>query len=258
MKKARKGVAMDLQACALFESSMIGTKHQSLLQDYEELHNETEAMKEKLLIAKRKKATLLDEVRFLRHRYEFLKNQPANIQPKVGFERTRNLEIGPPITKKEKSSRKREASLKPLAQAHDLNQRGGIYNGMEAPSQKSQLFFDINQKSRVCSKKEVTVHNSFPIFEQKERVCRAHEIAANTNMTPVFDLNQISREEEELQAGFEPLKMEDEPKNMFSRSEHDAKNSDLVLSSMCRNDGNGSNRAGKRKISWQDQVALRA
>lgn len=130
--------------------------------------------------------------RFLRHRYEFLKNQPANIQPKVGFERTRNLEIGPPITKKEKSSRKREASLKPLAQAHDLNQRGGIYNGMEAPSQKSQLFFDINQKSRVCSKKEVTVHNSFPIFEQKERVCRAHEIAANTNMTPVFDLNQIS------------------------------------------------------------------
>ncbi|CAK9315084.1 unnamed protein product [Citrullus colocynthis] len=258
MKKARKGVAMDLQACALFESSMIGTKYQSLLQDYEELHNETEAMKEKLLIAKRKKATLLDEVRFLRHRYELLKNQPANIQPKVGFERTRNLEIGPPIKKKEKSSRKREASLKPLAQAHDLNQRGGIYNGMEAPSQKSQLFFDINQKSRVCSKKEVTVHNSFPIFEQKERVYRAHEIAANTNMTPVFDLNQISREEEELQAGFEPLKMEDEPKNMFSRSEHDAKNSDLVLSSMCRNDGNGSNRAGKRKISWHDQVALRA
>ncbi|KAA0056109.1 hypothetical protein IC582_011464 [Cucumis melo] len=259
MKKARKGVAADSMACALFENSMVGIKHQSLLQDYQELHNETEAVKKKLLIAKRKKATLLDEVRFLRHRYELLKNQPANIQPKVGFKLSRNLELRPPIVKKEKSSRKREASLKPLAQAHDLNQRGGIYNGIEASSRKSQSFFDLNQKSNTCSKKEVIMNNSFPTFDQKERVYRAHEAAANRNMTPVFDLNQISREEEEMQAGFEPLRqLEDESKNIFPRSEHDAKNSDLVLSSMCRNDDNGSNRAGKRKISWQDQVALRA
>ncbi|XP_038889534.1 uncharacterized protein LOC120079432 [Benincasa hispida] len=258
MKKARKGLAVDSEACALFETSMIGVKHQSLLQDYEELRNETEAMKEKLLIAKRKKLTLLAEVRFLRHRYELLKNRPANTQPKVAFELPWDLEIGPPITKKIKSSRKGEASLKPLARAHDLNQRGGIYNGMEAPSRKSQSFFNINQKSRMCSKKEVTIPHSVPIFDQKERVYRVHEPTTSRNMTPVFDLNQISREEEELQAGFEPLRMEDESKNMFSRSEHDAKNSDLVLSSMCRNDGNGSNGAGKRKISWQDQVALRA
>ncbi|KAE8651638.1 uncharacterized protein LOC101218708 isoform X2 [Cucumis sativus] len=215
-------------------------------------------MKKKLLIAKRKKETLLDEVRFLRHRYELLKKQPANIQPKVGFKRPRNLELKPPTVKKEKSSRKREASLKPLAQAHDVNQRGGIYNGVEASSRKSQSFFDLNQKSNTCSKKEVIVNSSFPTFDQKERVYRAHEAAANRNMTPVFDLNQISREEEELQAGFKPVRLEDEPKNIFPRSEHDAKNSELVLSSMCRNDDNGSNRAGKRKISWQDQVALRA
>lgn len=39
MKKARKGVAANSMACALFENSMVGIKHQSLLQDYEELHN---------------------------------------------------------------------------------------------------------------------------------------------------------------------------------------------------------------------------
>jgi hypothetical protein len=31
---------------------------------------------------------------------------------------------------------------------------------------------------------------------------------------------------------------------------------DMKLSA-CRNVGNGSSRAGKRKITWQDQVALR-
>ncbi|XP_022158137.1 uncharacterized protein LOC111024696 [Momordica charantia] len=260
MKKARKPAAMDFDAYALFETPMIGTKHHRLLQDYEDLENATEVMKEELLIAKRKKSTLLAEVRFLRHRYEFLKNQSLNSQPKHGLEPPQNHEIRPPNAKKEKSSQKREASLKLLAeaQAQDLNQRGGIYDGMEAASRKSRLVFHMNQKPRMCSDNEVSMHNSSPIFNHKEILYRVHEAAADRNMTPVFDLNQISREEEELQAGFEPPRMEEGPKNSFLRSENDGKNSDLMISPMCRNVGSGSNRAGKRKISWQDQVALRA
>lgn len=189
----------------------------------------TEVMKEELLIAKRKKSTLLAEVRyglkrffsspsicefptglckscklsshdclftcrFLRHRYEFLKNQSLNSQPKHGLEPPQNHEIRPPNAKKEKSSQKREASLKLLAevQAQDLNQRGGIYDGMEAASRKSRLVFHMNQKPRMCSDNEVSMHNSSPIFNHKEILYRVHEAAADRNMTPVFDLNQIS------------------------------------------------------------------
>ncbi|XP_022946544.1 uncharacterized protein LOC111450577 [Cucurbita moschata] len=230
---------------------MIGINHTGLLQDYAELHNETEATKEKLLILKQKKLTLLAEVRFLRHKYELLKNHPET-QPKLGFKLPQNLKIRPPVSKKENRSQKREA--------RNLNRRGGISDGTEATTRKARLVCDVNQKSRMCSKKEMNVLHYFPVVSQKERVYRAHEVATNTNMTPVFDLNQISREEEELQAGFEPLRTadDDELKNICSRSEVDAKNSDLMVSSMCRNVGNGSNRAGKRKISWQDRVALRA
>lgn len=37
---------------------------------------------------------------------------------------------------------------------------------------------------------------------------------------------------------------------------HDEVQNDLMLS-VCRNAGEGQSRAGKRKISWQDPVALR-
>ncbi|KAK1293605.1 hypothetical protein QJS10_CPB17g00182 [Acorus calamus] len=78
-------------------------------------------------------------------------------------------------------------------------------------------------------------------------------------MTPhgVLDLNQIShlRPEEtgEFQVVWEPLGGEKNLKQALV--DGDSESGDVNLS-ICRDVG-GSSRMGKRKISWQDQVALR-
>ncbi|KAL1810829.1 hypothetical protein ACET3Z_020894 [Daucus carota] len=61
-------------------------------------------------------------------------------------------------------------------------------------------------------------------------------------LAPIFDLNQRLVAEEEYQDNCEMARQD--------------KLSELKLS-LCRNVGHGSNRAVKRKISWQDPVALR-
>lgn len=53
----------------------------------------------------------------------------------------------------------------------------------------------------------------------------------------------------------QPLRRE-EPMKSVLRSGSDEQHSDMKLLA-CRSIGNGSNRTGKRKITWQDQVALR-
>lgn len=65
----------------------------------------------------------------------------------------------------------------------------------------------------------------------------------------------MQTEEEELLGSTEPLRIE-EPKRMTQRGVSEEQHNDIKLS-VCRNVGNGSNRTVKRKISWQDQVALR-
>ena len=59
----------------------------------------------------------------------------------------------------------------------------------------------------------------------------------------------------ELQNNYKPLRMEG-PKSFLIRGGSDEQLNDVKLS-ICRNMGNGPNRAGKRKITWQDQVALK-
>ena len=66
----------------------------------------------------------------------------------------------------------------------------------------------------------------------------------------------MQREEEELQGNSEAMRIE-EPKRSTQRVATDEQHSDIKLSAACRSVGDGSNRAGKRNISWQDQVALR-
>lgn len=58
-----------------------------------------------------------------------------------------------------------------------------------------------------------------------------------------------------MQANCEPLRREDSMKSLL-RGGNDEQHNDMKLL-VCRNIGNGPNRAGKRKITWQDQVALR-
>lgn len=65
----------------------------------------------------------------------------------------------------------------------------------------------------------------------------------------------MQREEEELQGNNEPMWIE-EAKKSTQRVVNEEQHNDIKIS-ICRNIGDGSNRTGKRKISWQDQVALR-
>lgn len=69
------------------------------------------------------------------------------------------------------------------------------------------------------------------------------------------DATSRQQEEEELQFSGEPWR-KDELKKSLARGGSDEQHNDMKLSA-CRNVGNGANRTGKRKISWQDQVALR-
>lgn len=74
-----------------------------------------------------------------------------------------------------------------------------------------------------------------------------------------FGLNFVLQrgEDEGVFQVWEPMKMEKKPKNSLGPSVRgDEQPIDIKLS-VCKDFGNGSNRTGKRKISWQDQVALR-
>lgn len=61
--------------------------------------------------------------------------------------------------------------------------------------------------------------------------------------------------EEEPQANSEPVNFE-EPTRGLIQNMNDDQHRDLKLS-ICRNVGEGTSRVEKRKISWQDPVALR-
>ncbi|KAJ7955653.1 Ribosomal RNA small subunit methyltransferase G [Quillaja saponaria] len=226
MKKMKVVASAESPSYAVYEDPRTRLRHQSLFLDYEELEKETEAMKSKLQNMKLKKLTLSAEVQFLRRRYKYLlKNQ--SLKPlKQDVSHSPKFETRAPTITKGRNYNRKESTLRPPVFVSGMNPKERNYNGMEAKLRK-------NQKERIYSGKEST---------KKTR-------------TPIFDLNQISLEEEEVQGNCDPLRTE-EPKKCIQRGLSDEQLSEAKLS-VCRNIGNGSSRAGKRKISWQDQVALR-
>ncbi|KAL5547522.1 hypothetical protein UlMin_002753 [Ulmus minor] len=256
--KKMKGVApMEAYPYPVYEDPRMVFKHQSLVQDYQELEKETEAKKNRLLMIQKKKMTLLAEVRFLRRRRKYLiENQARNPQPKPNFKQPQNYEVQRTKTSKGKNHSKKESAFRYPAPPLDLNQKERNYNGMEATLQKPAPILDLNQKVRFLSGKEATLQNPRPVFDlnQQERIHNGKEAAKRKNV-PIFDLNQISGEEEEMQANLEPLRKE-EPKKGLLKTITEEQHNDMKLLA-CRNIGNGPNRSGKRKITWQDPVALR-
>ncbi|XP_020424236.1 uncharacterized protein LOC18769660 isoform X2 [Prunus persica] len=110
-------------------------------------------------------------------------------------------------------------------------------------------------KGRSYSKKESALRINHALdLNQKERINHGMEDTLRKS-APKFDLNQKREEEEEFQANCEPLRIE-EPNKSLLRGGNDEQHTDMKLL-VCRTIGNGSNRSGKRKITWQDQVALR-
>lgn len=295
--KKMKGVALNPSSYGGFGDSKARIKHQTLLQDYQDLQKETEGMRTKLVTMKQRKLTLLAEVRFLRQRKKFLlKNKAA--KPSQGREVVQPKIFGTQFKKtpKEKTSSRKQAKLRNVSTGFDVNQRerisarrypgpvvdvnqkNRIHNGKEATLRNTTQVFDLNQKQRSYGGKEASFRNPFPILDlnqnerlysgketgprnsalafdlnQMERTCVGKDDVVRSR-APIFDLNQISGEEE-LQDNSEPLRNE-ESKKFVMRGGSDEQHNDLKLS-VCRNVGSGPNRAGKRKISWQDQVALK-
>ncbi|KAJ0772758.1 hypothetical protein HanOQP8_Chr03g0091101 [Helianthus annuus] len=82
MSKKMKRVAFDLNH--QYDSDRARFKHQTLVQDFIELQQETEAARNNLLALKQQKLTLQAEVRFLRQRHKFLlQNKSMTLQEQV-------------------------------------------------------------------------------------------------------------------------------------------------------------------------------
>ncbi|KAL8149626.1 uncharacterized protein LOC141708852 [Apium graveolens] len=262
------------------------SKIQSLSQDYQDLQKEVESSRNKLENMKQRKGTLRAELRFLRRRYRQLIGSKYMTQQR-GKElvQQHSLEEQRKIVVKVKNPSKKEAALRGVPPVFKPN-RIKLYSGNETSLQNTILNTDPIRKGKhhsgmnatrfnpTTSKlnpkalykgKEVAPHQS-PIamidLNKQEKADNANGLAAtmhtpasvldltesdanqptDQSRAPVFDLNQRLVEEEEYQDNCE--------------MERQDKLSDLKLS-LCRNVGDSSNRVVKRKISWQDPVALR-
>ncbi|KAE9608325.1 hypothetical protein Lalb_Chr08g0234281 [Lupinus albus] len=250
-KKERKKERQDKK-----EKERTRLRHKSLLQDYEDLQKETNGMRIKLQVAKQKKSMLAAEVRFLRQRYTYLmKNPSSKPQPTQDVSQLRNLKTEASIPSKSWSYRRKESTLRPPIASH-LRTKQKNSNGVDFVLQKPARMFDLNQSARSLCKQDASFLSSAPSLElnHKNRIYAGKEATKNS-VAPFFDLNQISTEEEELLGNVEPLRI-DKSKRLTQIDEDEEQRNDIKLS-VCRNIGSGSNRTGKRKISWQDQMALR-
>ncbi|CAL9244018.1 unnamed protein product [Arabidopsis halleri] len=187
-----------------FEDPKVRLRHLSLMQDYGELHMETEVMRKRLQAVRERKATLMAEVRFLRRRYRHLReDQPQDIK------KVRRSNAGRKIRVEVSPNKRSETETKHVS-LPDLNHSGKAHD-----------------ETKTSPKRRV----------------------------PLFDLNQISGEEEQeteaVDNNQEKTRVEESSSCKRMSSGIEMQQKDVKLSS-CRNGGNGSN---KRKISWQDPVA---
>ncbi|KAF2310898.1 hypothetical protein GH714_018248 [Hevea brasiliensis] len=215
MMKRMKGVSAALESSpspytTLYEDRRTRLKHQSLMQDYEEL----------------------------------CKSQNPASEPKYG--QKQNLVNVSRTVRKESKERNyigNDAAVQRPASRFDLNRKGKFYSEREAALQTLGPIFDLSQKQRTYIGKESVLRNSatIPDLNIKERIYSGKEVSVRNN-GPIFDLNRISREEEEIQANGEVII--DEPKICLVRGGSDEQHSDMKLSA-CRSVGNGSSRTVK-------------
>lgn len=264
-------------------------KHLALLQDYQDLQKETDDMRSKLDAAKQRKLRLVAEVRFLRQRYKYLSklkslNRPQDLP--LNLEKQHNASAKGRISRKREAAQfklpplpkpkprgkmsGKETAMRDIAPTIDLNRRqmlGGrkeisernfrkrIPGGKEIAVLNSEPVINWNQSQKVHVATDTAFASRAPIFDLNQDTSLSAKETSFRSRAPTFDLNEISTEEEEIQNSREPLKFEG-PKVGSTGGGNDEQPNDLKLS-VCRNAGEGSSRMGKRKISWQDPVALR-
>ncbi|KAL4333204.1 hypothetical protein GQ457_07G037960 [Hibiscus cannabinus] len=250
--KKMKGIAVadavkEYSPYDLYEDQRTRFRYPSHMEDFEVLRKETESMRKKLQMMKEQRSTLLAEVKFLKRRHKFLMQNQSPAERH--FLQPGNMVIKSKSNLKAKKSTRKGAASPSRAMGFDLNQKG--------KANSSSLMFDLKQKRQKSfgGKEEPTLRSSLSVLDlnRKERLYSGKEATARS-MKPIFDLNQILREEEELQAQTNSVRKEDFKKRSI-RIRSDEQHNDVKISA-CRNTGNGPNRTGKRKISWQDQVKV--
>ncbi|KAI3444032.1 hypothetical protein Pfo_000697 [Paulownia fortunei] len=308
MSKKSKGVVLDSTppyGVGVYEDAKARLKHQTLMQDYEELQKEADVMRSKLEAAKQRKLMLAAEVRFLRRRYKYLaktKNMNSSqeqnlIQAPNSRKQTKIIKEQLFIRKKasqhklprvpEPNPKKKHYVVKQVAlhnaspvtdQARkkilyggreatrhsltlistpvsDLNHKGKVHIGKEALAPNMTPFLDKNQKERMLGANDAALRNSSAAFDLNQDSNPNGKEAFLPSRAPIFDLNEISTGDEDFQSNIEAVKFGEVKKSLI-RGINDEQQNDLKLS-ICRNAGEGPSRVGKRKISWQDPVALR-
>lgn len=286
MSKKSKGVVLDSTApygIGVYEDAKARLKYQTLMQDYEELQKEADVMKSKLEASKQRKLMLAAEVRFLRKRREYLvKTKTTNSFKEQSPVEAPGLLKRAKITKeqaligKEASLKKKLAPLSDGFPVSDQPRKKKIYGGKEAKGHSLSLIStqvsDLNHKGMKHTRKEVnttpisdrnpkermfgandaTVRNSTAAFDLNQDTAPSEREASLPTRAPIFDLNEISTGDEDFQSSVEL----EEARKSLMRGMNEEQQNDVKLS-VCRNAGESSSRGGKRKISWQDPVALR-
>ncbi|XP_011083948.1 uncharacterized protein LOC105166332 [Sesamum indicum] len=303
MSKKSKGAVLDSTppyGVGVYEDAKARLKHQTLVQDYEELQKETDVMKSKLEAAKQRKLILAAEVRFLRRRYKHLvKTKNTNSSQE------QNLANAPSSLKKAKEMKEQLFTRKESSQhrlpllpepypkkKHHIGKQGAMRSTITDQAWKKILhggeeiikhsltpvsglnhhkgrmrirketlapnmiqILDKDQKERMHGANDATSRNSIAAFDLNQDSSPSMKDAFVPSRAPIFDLNEISTGDEDFQSNFEAMKFEEAKKSLI-RGINDEQQTDLKLS-ICRNAGEGTSRVGKRKISWQDPVALR-
>ncbi|XP_060171763.1 uncharacterized protein LOC132602951 [Lycium barbarum] len=292
MSKKMKRVALESSPYVVFEDNKARLKHQTLFQDFQELHRETSDMRNKLEDAKMRKQRLLAEVHFLRRRHKYLLQMKSSSHPEQQvYTALPNSEFNFKNGMKDRFLSKKEAKqhkLPPLPGPKQkvriqlakgasslktppnilVNHKQALHIGKDAVSRstvsslkhKSRVYsgkevFDLNQNDRSFTGNGLVSRSTTPVFDLNQETSHGGKDVVSPSRAPVIDLNEISIGEEEPQANLEPLNFE-EPKRGLVQNMNDDQHRDLKLS-ICRNVGEGTSRVEKRKISWQDPVALR-
>ncbi|KAL3629564.1 hypothetical protein CASFOL_026786 [Castilleja foliolosa] len=259
-KMTKRAVGLDLVSpygVSGCEDAKTRLKHTALMQDFLELQKEVDVIRSNLDAGKQRKLMLAAEVRFLRKKYEyFVKTKTSNLSQKgEKFAQPTNL---PKQTKHSKGLNKKPAVHHKLPPIPETKPKKKNYIGKERVSLIGQQsltpvtdfdpkrniipVIDLNQKEIVHAN-DVALRNKALTFDlnhdNNNNLHSGNEVFMRRR-APIFDLNEISTGDEDFQ--FEALKFEEQ--------------NDLMLA-VCRNTGEGPSHVGKRKISWQDPVALR-
>lgn len=127
-----------------------------------------------------------------------MKNQSSNNRSNGDPVQVQQKQLNNQVTnnnKKGKNGARRRPALQPLPSISDINQKEKIDRGIDIPLQKNPTptpVFDLNQKAKTTRKK-ANLQNPAPVLDlnQKERMYSGRD-AGERNITPFFDLNQIS------------------------------------------------------------------